>query len=41
MTEDRVKYRVQDDPIIIRKKWLVCDRHSKPNFTVDSDKRIR
>ena len=41
MIRDRAKYRVQGDPTTIRKKWLVCDRYSKPNFTVDSDKRIR
>ncbi len=41
MIGDRVKYRVQGDLIIIRKKWLVCDYYSKFNFTVDSDKRIR
>src|SRR6266536_325898 len=41
MTGDRAKYRVQGDPTTIRKKWLIYDRHSKPNFTVDSDKRIR
>ncbi len=41
MTGDRAKYRVQSDPTTIRKKWLVCDRHGKLNFTVDSDKRTR
>ena len=38
---DRVKYRVQGDSIIIKKKWLICDYYNKSNFTVDSDKRIR
>src|SRR6266498_2830757 len=41
MIGDRVKYRVQGDLIIIRKKWLIYDRYGKPNFTVNSDKRIR
>jgi len=41
MTGDRAKYRVKGDPTTIRKKWLVCDRYSKPNSTVYSDKRIR
>ncbi len=39
--EDRVKYRVQGDLIIIRKKWLVYNRYGKPNFTVNFDMRIR
>ncbi len=41
ITKDRVKYRVQDDLIIIKKKWFIYNRYNKPNFTIDSDKRIR
>ena len=41
MTGDRAKLRIKGDLIMIRKKWLICDRYDKSVFKMGLEQRKR